>query len=86
MFTKKTIGTLGFSSIPISEDVPCAVALFPNEIVYYPDWILRDKYANLVHRSNFKEGGHFAAMEVPAVLAEDIFEAVKKMRSIRSKK
>ncbi|KAI4471796.1 epoxide hydrolase 1-related [Holotrichia oblita] len=84
-FNKRQLG-LGLNNIPISEEVPCAIAVFPNEIVYYPDWILRDKYANLVHRSNFKEGGHFAAMEVPSVLAEDVFEAVNKMRSIKTTK
>lgn len=66
--------------------MPCAVAVFPNEIAYYPNWILKDKYANLVHRTDFKEGGHFAAFEVPEVLADDVFKAIEKMRRIKAKK
>ncbi|GJQ78773.1 Jheh2 [Trypoxylus dichotomus] len=84
-FSKRQL-SLGLNKIPISMEVPCAVAIFPNEIAYYPDWILRDKYANLVHRSNFNEGGHFAALEVPQTLSEDIFKAVAKMRRIKAKK
>ncbi|KRT86650.1 hydrolase [Oryctes borbonicus] len=78
--------SLGLNKIPISKAVPCAAAIFPNEVSYYPDWILRDKYANLVQRSNFNEGGHFAAFEVPETLAEDIFKAIEKMRRIKAKK
>ncbi|KAI4471794.1 epoxide hydrolase 1-related [Holotrichia oblita] len=77
---------LGVNKIPISKTVPCAVAVFPNEIIYYPDWILRDKYAHLVHRANLNNGGHFAAMEVPAKLAEDMFRAMEKMRRLKAKK
>jgi hypothetical protein len=28
--------------------------------------------SNIVHWSRFKEGGHFAALEVPEVLVDDI--------------
>lgn len=63
--------------------MPCAVARFPYEIAYQPDWILRDKYANLVQTTDFEEGGHFAPFEVPESLAEDIFSAVVKMRKFR---
>lgn len=65
--------------------VPCAAAFFPNDITYYPDWILKEKYPNLVHRVDYKEGGHFAAFEVPEVLSEDIFTAIEKMRRIKLK-
>lgn len=69
-----------FFSIPIDPKVPCAVARFPYEIVYQPEWILKDKYSNLVQVTDFEYGGHFAAFEVPEVFAEDIFSAVYKMR------
>lgn len=72
-----------FFRIPISEKVPCAVARFPNEIIYQVDWILKDKYPNLVQTTDFEDGGHFAAFEVPEVLAEDIFSSVFKMRRYR---
>lgn len=48
---------------------PTGVAVFANDIAIR-------RYAeygnNIVHWSDFDEGGHFAAMEVPELLAEDI--------------
>ena len=51
--------------------VPCAVALFPKEIVMPPrSWVQR---VYNVHRwSPMPKGGHFAAFEQPALLAQDI--------------
>lgn len=53
--------------------------MFPYELAYQPPIILREKYPNLVHFSEKSDGGHFAAFEVPKILAEDIFDGVQKM-------
>ena len=51
--------------------MPCAVALFPVEIVRPPrEWAERTH--NLQRWSEMPRGGHFAAMEQPALLADDI--------------
>ncbi|GJQ78774.1 Jheh2 [Trypoxylus dichotomus] len=73
-----------FSDIPIDPKIPCAVARFPNEVLYQPDCILRDKFPNLIQSTDFNEGGHFAAMEngLAEPFAQDIFSAVNKMRDL----
>nr|CAD7193995.1 unnamed protein product [Timema douglasi] len=73
---------LGILSIPTK--VPTACVWFPNEIRYYPEYFLREKYHNLLQNSHMKQGGHFAAMEEPKLLAEDIFSAIKIMLDQKS--
>ena len=52
--------------------VPCGFALFPWDL--FPpapqSWIERGY--NVVHRTDMKDGGHFAAMEKPAELIADM--------------
>ncbi len=51
--------------------VPCAVALFPVEINHPPrEWAERTH--NVQRWTQMPRGGHFAAMEQPTILAEDI--------------
>lgn len=61
-------------SIPTK--VPTAAINFEHEVIYQPDWILRDKFHNLVHSTIVDYGGHFAAMQTPKELADDVFESV----------
>ncbi|XP_034829183.1 juvenile hormone epoxide hydrolase-like [Maniola hyperantus] len=56
--------------------VPTAAINFQYEVVYQPDWILRDKFPNLVHSTTLDFGGHFAAMHTPKELVDDVFESV----------
>ncbi|XP_063244853.1 juvenile hormone epoxide hydrolase 1-like [Bacillus rossius redtenbacheri] len=69
--------SLGFERIPV--EVPTACALFPNELAYQSEFILKDKYKNLVQVSDMPRGGHFAAFEEPLLLANDVWSAVKIM-------
>ena len=51
--------------------VPTGVAVFPREIIKTPRaWVARQ--FNLVHWSLPARGGHFAALEVPQLLLEDL--------------
>lgn len=53
--------------------VPCAVAVFPKEIVMPPrSWV--ERVYNVQRWSRMPRGGHFAAFEQPALLAQDIRE------------
>ncbi|CAG9562770.1 unnamed protein product [Danaus chrysippus] len=60
----------------IPTEVPTAAINFLHEVVYQPDWILRDKFVNLVHSTTLDFGGHFAAMHTPKELVDDIFDSV----------
>lgn len=67
--------------VPIT--VPSACAQFPNEIIHQPKEFLNDRFKNLLRATKMPRGGHFAAMEEPELLANDIFESVKEMEEFR---
>lgn len=60
-------------------------AVFPHELLYQPESLLRDKYTNLIHFNHIPRGGHFAALEEPVLLADDIFEFVSKTEDMKKK-
>jgi len=49
--------------------VPTAVAVFPNDITIRP---LAERDHNVVQWSEFSRGGHFAALEAPDLLVDDV--------------
>lgn len=68
----------------IPTNVPSACARFSHELFYSPEIVLRLKFKNLVHISDL-DGGHFAALEVPELLAKDIYEATDKFLKFQRK-
>lgn len=56
----------------ISRKVPAGYAVFPNEIFRLPKFMAEMIFENLIHYSEKPNGGHFAAMEVPELLADDL--------------
>ncbi|XP_067008639.2 juvenile hormone epoxide hydrolase 1 [Anabrus simplex] len=71
--------SLNMDSVPTP--VPTACAVFPNELSYTPKCLLEEKFKNIVKFTHMERGGHFAAFEEPELLADDVFDAVKIMRS-----
>ncbi|KAF2351409.1 Epoxide hydrolase N-terminal [Trinorchestia longiramus] len=63
-----------FYSIPTS--VPAGLVNFKNELVRMPENLAAHKLHNLVSYTLLDSGGHFAAMEVPKLLNDDIFKFV----------
>ena len=53
-------------------EVPTAVALFPAEMLAWPPRSYVERVYNIVHWSEMPAGGHFAALEQPALLIEDL--------------
>lgn len=52
-------------------EVPTGIAVFPDENLIMPKaWM--EEYYNLVHLTYMKSGGHFAPVEQPEALVEDI--------------
>nr|QHB21920.1 juvenile hormone epoxide hydrolase 2 [Colaphellus bowringi] len=78
-FTKATMN-LKLDNIPIT-DVPSACARFWYDLAFFPEAVLRERFQNLVHISDY-EAGHFPAMEVPDVLAQDIFTFTEKVEKL----
>lgn len=60
--------------------VPTGCTRFKHEIAFQPESILRHKYLDLVVVKDYPVGGHFAALEMPAVLADDIWFIIDTMR------
>lgn len=64
--------------------MPAGCIRFDNELLYSSEVLLRELQPNLIHLTD-GEGGHFAALEVPEVLAQDIIEFVGKVRTLPPK-
>lgn len=61
--------------------VPCAVAHFPKEIPMPPrSWV--ERVYDVRHWSKMPKGGHFAALEQPALLAQDIRSFFRPLRTV----
>lgn len=60
---------------------PSACVHFKHELMHQPEFILKDKFVNLIHSSYFEDGGHFAAMQLPKVVYDDFMEFVQKTLS-----
>lgn len=50
--------------------VPAGVALFPREAQFPKEWA--ERFVNVVSFRKMEEGGHFAALEVPTVFADEL--------------
>ncbi|CAG9824999.1 unnamed protein product [Phaedon cochleariae] len=82
-FNKATMG-INFERIPIT--IPSGCARFRHDLMYTPEAILRDRLVNMVHLKDY-DAGHFPALEVPDILAKDVFDFVEKVEKLnRSKK
>ncbi|NBE82748.1 alpha/beta fold hydrolase [Micromonospora sp. NEAU-HG-1] len=57
--------------------VPTGVAVFPNDITLRP---LAERDHNVVHWSEFSRGGHFAALEAPDLLVDDVRKFFRPLR------
>ncbi|XDV41507.1 hypothetical protein PO909_010371 [Leuciscus waleckii] len=57
--------------------VPTGVACFPNELMHSPKLWVTQKFRRLKTYTPMARGGHFAAMEEPQLLAEDVQNFVK---------
>jgi microsomal epoxide hydrolase len=70
-------GRVGFTQGRV--DVPTGCAIFPKELYKLPRrWA--DAHYNVQHWTEMPRGGHFAAMEQPELLAEDVRGFFRKLR------
>ncbi|WP_026969400.1 epoxide hydrolase family protein [Algoriphagus terrigena] len=51
-------------------NVPAGVAVFPREAQFPKEWA--ERFVNVVSYTKMEEGGHFAALEVPELFAEEL--------------
>ncbi|XP_076128434.1 epoxide hydrolase 1 [Alosa pseudoharengus] len=63
------------ASIPVY--VPTALASFPNELMHTPKLWAKQKYHKLIAFTPMARGGHFAALEEPELMMQDIQHFIK---------
>lgn len=76
------LGWIGqkFKQLKGSASVPAAFALFPKDLSQPPrEWA--ERFFNVQRWTDRTRGGHFAALEVPEVLAEDIRAFFRPLRA-----
>jgi microsomal epoxide hydrolase len=61
-------------------EVPTAVALFPAEMLAWPPRSYVERVYNVAHWSEMPRGGHFAALEQPALLIDDLRDFARGLR------
>ncbi|GAB0093636.1 Epoxide hydrolase [Sergentomyia squamirostris] len=76
-----SLRTLNLKIDRIPTVVPTGCGRFRHDILHSFDWILKDKFENLVHSSYNTDGGHFAAMEVPDLLYKDFLIFLRKVEN-----
>lgn len=60
--------------------LPVAVTVFPRDIPRLPRSWIEQAYENLIHYSEAPAGGHFAALEQPWILVEEIRTGLRSLR------
>ncbi|KQO99718.1 epoxide hydrolase family protein [Leifsonia sp. Leaf264] len=63
-------------------ELPVAVTVFPRDIPRLPRTWIEDTYSNLIHYGEAARGGHFAALEEPDILVEEIRTGLRSLRPL----
>ena len=66
---------------PAPMQVPAAISMFPKELVRISRRWAEKRFSNLVHFNELDRGGHFAALEQPALLVEEIRAGFRGLRT-----
>lgn len=61
--------------------LPVAVTVFPRDIPRLPRTWIADTYSNLVHFGEAERGGHFAALEQPEILVDELRTGLRSLRA-----
>ena len=60
--------------------LPVAVTVFPRDIPLLPRTWIEDAFSNLIHDGEAEAGGHFAALEQPQILVDEIRTGLRSVR------
>ncbi|MFP3463957.1 epoxide hydrolase family protein [Leifsonia sp. SIMBA_070] len=61
--------------------LPVAVTVFPRDIPLLPRTWIEDTYTDLIHYAEAPRGGHFAALEQPEILVDELRAGLRSLRS-----
>jgi pimeloyl-ACP methyl ester carboxylesterase len=60
--------------------LPVAVTVFPRDIPLLPRTWIEDAYGDLIHYAEADKGGHFAPLEQPVILVDEIRAGLRSLR------
>jgi hypothetical protein len=63
---------LNFEKVVVREWMPVGIGLGPREPLAMPQALLREVFYNVTVYNNYDKGGHFIAFEEPKIVADDI--------------
>ncbi len=66
---------------PSAMQTPAAISMFPKELVRISRRWAEKRFSNLIHFSELEQGGHFAALEQPVLLTEEIRTSFRGLRA-----
>lgn len=66
---------------PAPMQTPTAISMFPKELVRISRRWAEKRFSNLVHFNELEAGGHFAALEQPVLLTEEIRAGFRGLRT-----
>ena len=73
-FAPQLLDSVGLS---LDVTVPVGLSLFPHEMLPPPDYLVKKRFRNILQFKHHDTGGHFAAMEKPQLLANDLADFVR---------
>lgn len=62
----------------VAVEPPTGCAHFKYEIQHYFDFLIKERFKNIVHHGYYEHGGHFAALQLPKILHQDFVTFVEK--------
>lgn len=65
---------------PAANPVPAGFSIFPGEAVQASRRWIEQRYTTVLHYRQHERGGHFAALEQPAALTDDIRTTFRALR------
>lgn len=66
--------------MPAANPVPAGFSIFPGEAVQASRRWIERRYTTVLHYRQHERGGHFAALEQPAALTDDIRATFRALR------
>ena len=66
---------------PSALQMPTGISMFPKELVRISRRWADKRFSNLIHFGELERGGHFAALEQPVLLTEEIRSSFRNLRS-----
>jgi pimeloyl-ACP methyl ester carboxylesterase len=70
MYKMEAMAQWGGSPPLQKTNVPAGIAVFPREAQFPKEWA--ERFVNVTRFTKMEDGGHFAALEVPQVFANEL--------------